>query len=428
MKHFLKRVVISCLTFEAAWLLRRFKPTIVAVTGSVGKTSTKDAIYAAVKNTISTRKSEKSFNSDIGVPLTVLGLPNTNHAIGWLKNLIDGFFIALFSKEYPAVLILETGIDRPGDMDRLTKWLKPNIAVVTKLPSIPAHLEYFSSPQAVADEKMKLVFALNPEGTFIYNADDEIIAKYLPEVLPRKLSFSRYIDSDFRGDRDITLYADDIPIGMEYTLSHSGQSATVKIMGSLGDQHVYSSAAAVAVASVLGVTLPLAVEELKNLVPAPGRMRILPGIKQTTIIDDTYNSSPVAVESALMNLKETKAVRRIAVLGDMLELGQMSVLAHKKVGEQAARAVDVLLTVGVRSREIAAAALANGIKESNIFQFDSVEEAGRELQQMLAPGDLVLIKASQGIRSELIVEEVMAAPEQAQELLVRQDSLWLSKK
>ena len=112
MKSALKKIVVIILIKEAAWLLRRHKPTIIAITGSVGKTTTKDAIFAALKNSISTRKSEKSFNSEVGVPLTVLGLNNGwNNPLLWVKNIIDGFFIAAFSKSYPAVLVLEAGIE-----------------------------------------------------------------------------------------------------------------------------------------------------------------------------------------------------------------------------------------------------------------------------------------------------------------------------
>ena len=141
MKDLFKNIVVSILTLEAQILLRRTKPTIIAVTGSVGKTSTKDAIFSVLKNYRKTRKSEKSFNSEIGVPLSVLGLPNAwNNPVLWMWNIIEGFFIACFSRDYPEVLVLETGVDRQGDMKRLTAWLKPDIAVITRLPDVPVHV------------------------------------------------------------------------------------------------------------------------------------------------------------------------------------------------------------------------------------------------------------------------------------------------
>lgn len=428
MKSFLRSLVVTILVAEATVLLKRHKPKIIAVTGSVGKTSTKDAIYAAIRNNIFARKSEKSFNSDIGAPLTVLGLPNAwNNPIAWLRNLIEGCLVACFSRSYPEVLILEAGIDRPGDMDKLTPWIKPDIVVLTKLPAIPVHVEFFSSPEAVIEEKMKLVNALKPDGVLIYNHDDMVIQAQLPAVLQRKVGFGRYSDTDFTARADRTIYRDDWPIGMSFTLHRYGNDYEVIIQDTVGTQQVYSCSAAIAVADELSVPIEAAVTALSTLRVPAGRMRLIPGIKSTLIIDDTYNSSPVAVEQALASLKELSyAKRKIAVLGDMLELGKFSADAHKQIGLLVPGTAQVLFTVGVRARAIAEGAMAAGMSEKHIFQYDDVARAGRELQAILNPGDIVLVKASQGIRAERIVEEVMADPDHASELLVRQDKTWRS--
>lgn len=426
MKAFLKRLVVYITTKQAAWILRRHKPTIIAITGSVGKTTTKDAIYAAIKNSVHARKSEKSFNSDIGVPLTVLGLPNAwNNPFLWLKNIIDGFLLVGLSKTYPDVLVLETGIDRPGDMQALTKWLKPDIVVMTRLPAVPVHVEFFPSPEAVAAEKMHLAAALKPDGVFVYNHDDDIIKAHLDEVLQKRVGYSRYLTSDFTAGTDKTVYQDNLPVGTEFSLTHETEQAAIRIYGTVGTQQVYAGAAAVAVAKVLGIALEEAAAGLASLVPPPGRLRIIPGIKATTLIDDTYNASPIAMEQALQTLQELKyAKRKIAILGDMLELGRFSAEEHEKIGTRAAAVADLLITVGVRARGIAEAALIAGLPEEKILQYDNAKQAGRELQTLLQPGDMVLVKASQGIRAEKIVEEVMAHPEDAETLLVRQSTTW----
>lgn len=430
MKALFKSIIVKILIKEASWLLARHKPTIVAITGSVGKTTTKDAIYAAVKNSVSARKSEKSFNSDIGVPLTVLGLKNGwSNPFLWLKNIVDGAWIALFSKEYPAVLILEAGIDRPGDMEKLTRWVKPDIVVLTRLPSVPAHVEYFPTPEHVIREKMKLVEALNPDGTFIYNADDTAINAEVPGVLQRSLGFSRYLQSDYTGSHDQIVYQNERPVAYQFTVTHAGQPVTVKVDGTAGAQQVYACAAAVAVADVLGVSLETAALELSQQRSPNGRLRIIEGLKSTTILDDTYNSSPTACEQALQTLSEIKyAKRRIAVLGDMLELGRFSSEEHKRIGELAAKSADMLITIGVRSLKIAEGALEMGMPEEHILQYDDSEEAGRELQALLEAGDVVLVKASQGVRAEKVVEEIMAHPERASDLLVRQEEEWINLK
>lgn len=426
MKEFFKSIVVYILTKEAAILLRRRKPKIIAVVGSVGKTSTKDAIYAAIRNSVYARKSEKSFNSDLGVPLTVLGLPSGwNNPFMWIRNIVDGFFTAFFSQDYPAVLILETGIDRPGDMEKLTRWIQPDIVVLTRLPAVPVHVEYFTSPEAVVAEKMKLITALKSDGVLIYNHDDVIIQKQLPEVLQRKVGFARYLETDFTAREDRVVYNDDQPVGVEFELEHDGNSYKILINDTIGTQHVYSCSAAIAVANELNISLTEAVESLQDWSTPNGRMRVIPGIKASLLIDDTYNSSPIATEQALQALKELAySKRKIVVLGDMLELGKYSSDEHKRIGSLVPSVANVLFTVGIRARQIAEGALATGFDEKHVFQYDDVARAGRELQAFLRPGDAVLVKASQGIRAERIVEEVMANPERAGELLVRQETKW----
>ncbi len=429
MKNALKKVVVAVLTFEAKVLLRRTKPTIIAVTGSVGKTSTKDAIFSVLKNHRKTRKSQKSFNSEIGVPLSILGLPNAwDNPFSWLKNFFDGFIIAFFSRNYPEVLVLECGVDRPGDMAALTKWLSPDIVVMTRLPDVPVHVEFFGTPEAVVAEKMELLKALKPEGVFVYNHDDIKLQNAVKEVRQSAVGFSRYLPTHFTASSDAIVYHNDEPVGSTFTLTHLDESVPVKVMGSIGMQNAYTFAAAAAVAAQFDISLPEVAQSVLEHQSPQGRMRMISGIKGTLIIDDTYNSSPVAVEAALTSLSEIRgAKRKIAVIGDMLELGQFSSRAHEKVGEQVPKCADVLFTLGVRARKIAETAIEFGMHEKNVFQHEDTARAGRELQAFINPGDVILIKASQGIRAEKIVEEIMAHPETASQFLVRQDSSWKSR-
>ncbi len=411
---------------EARLLLSRKRPTIIAITGSVGKTTTKDAIYAAIKNSVRARKSEKSFNSDIGVPLTILGLPNAwNSPFGWIRNVIDGLFIACCTKDYPKVLVLETGIDAPGDMDHLTSWLKPDIAVITRLPDVPVHVEHFKNPAEVIREKMKLVAALRPDGVVVYNHDDVIIQAQLPEIRQRSVGYSRDLPASVMASKDQVVYHTGIPTGMKFYIKTETETGAIDIPGTVGTQLMYSYTAAVAVAGVLDVSLSDALVGLSEATPPPGRMKLIPGLKGTTLIDDTYNSSPIAAEQALVALREVRAPgRKIAVLGDMLELGKFSNDEHVRIGRLAGEVVDVLYTVGIRSQKIAHGALLAQLPESSIMQFEDAETAGKALQNLLQSGDVVLIKGSQGMRLECVVEEVMANPEQAEQLLVRQDPDW----
>jgi len=426
MKNFLKSLIVTILTFEAKLLLRRTQPKIVAVTGNVGKTSTKDAIYHVLAKHVRARKSQKSYNSEIGVPLSVLGLDNAwSNPFLWLKNIFDGMIVALFPGDYPKVLVLEMGVDRPGDMKRLTSWIKPDIVVLTRLPEVPVHVEYFSSAEEVIAEKLQLVHALKSDGILIYNQDDEKIRDATETVRQQCIGYSRYSQSPFMASGDEVLYENGLPTGMKLTITHIHDSAEFKIFGSLGVHYCYTLAAAAAVASQFDISLSEAANDIENYIPPPGRMRLIEGIKDTFIIDDTYNSSPTACERALSSLYElTGFKRKIAVLGDMLELGQYSMQAHEKVGEQVADGADLLITVGVRARGIAEGALEHGFGEEKILQFDDSVRAGRELQNLIQPGDVILIKGSQSIRMEKMVEEIMAHPEKAAEMLVRQSAIW----
>ncbi len=426
MKSFFKQIVIKVLTIAARITLYRHNPTIIAVTGSVGKTATKDAIYAAIRPYRRIRKNEKSFNSEIGVPLTILGLPNGwNSMVRWLVICTHAYAIALFSRDYPELIVLEAGVDSPGDMDNLTKWLKPHMVVLTRLPDVPVHVEHFSSPEAVVQEKLLLVKALLENGVLVANFDDLQIQNAAKSVTQKVVGYARYTDTDYIIRKDRTAYYDDQPTGIVFSLHHKDHEYEVQVQQSIGMQLVYVYTAAIAVAAQFEVSETEAIEALKTHISPPGRMRLLKGIKDSVLIDDTYNSSPVAAESALQTLGELKyAKRKIAVLGDMLELGNYSIEQHRRIGSLVPGRADILITLGVRSYETAAAALEAGLSEKCIFQYDDVDRAGRELQNMLQPGDAVLVKGSQAVRAERVVEEVMQEPELASELLVRQDVEW----
>lgn len=429
MKEIFKRIIVAILTFEARMLIKRTKPTIIAITGNVGKTSTKDAIFSVLKHTQSTRKSEKSFNSEIGVPLTVLGLDNAwSNPFLWFKNILDGFLLIFFHKGYPEVLVLEMGVDRPGDMAKLCSWIRPDVVVLTRLPEVPTHVEYFSSPEAVVQEKMTLARALKPDGILVYNHDDETIRREIENIRQKAIGFSRYSLSHFTASGDNVIYKDGIPYGVEFAITHLDTVVRVTVEGSLGVQHAYNFAAAMAVGVIFDVTPQVAAAHLSEYTTPPGRMRVIEGLKGTLIIDDTYNSSPTAAERALLTLKELRGhKRKIAVLGDMLELGQFSVNEHEKLGALAASCCGMLVTVGVRARKIADGALENGLSEKHIYQYETAEQASTELQTMMREGDMILVKASQGVRGERIVEEIMADPSQAPDLLVRQGAAWRRK-
>lgn len=428
MYPWLRATVVAILTFEAQLVLKRFQPKIIAVTGSAGKTSTKDAIFCVLSDGRHVRKSEKSYNSELGVPLTILGLESGwGSPWRWFVNALKGAWVVIGSEAYPKWLVLEVGADRPGDIRRIAKWLQPDIAVITSIPDIPVHVEYFNSPQSLANEKKRLAEHMKHDGLLVINGDDVHTKNILKEHEANAVSFGFEGQNAFVA-RDMGIqYEDKRPIGMHFYSEHSGSRHDVTLLGALGKPRVYAALATLAVAEAAGVPQEAAVEALRQWEPPPGRMRIIEGLKGSIIIDDTYNSSPAAAHSALEVVKDIKGFKKkIALLGDMLELGRFSKEAHIEVGRHAAKCVTMLCTIGLRARAIAETALDNGIPETHVRQYEQGESAraGKELETILDKNTLVLIKGSQSMRMEKAVEEIMSDPAHAAEFLVRQDADW----
>lgn len=438
MRTFIKNTVIWLLRVEAKAVLKKYKPKVVAVTGSVGKTSAKDAIFAVLAASgARVRKSEKSFNSEIGLPLTVLGVPNAwRNPLHWLQNILDGLFLIVFEAQYPEWLVLEVGADRPGDISSLVGWLPVDVAVITRLPEVPVHVEFFVSADAVAQEKAALIDCIKPGGTLLLFADDERTLKLehrLPAPDAKVMTFGFGGRAEVRGthfevlrERDLTGRVEGgVAVGMRGGIQVGCRELPVELKGAVGAHAFLPLIAAAAVGQALGLEHEDIAEGLGGYKPPPGRMRLLPGIKHTLVVDDTYNASPAAAAAALEALQLLSGKgRRVAALADMMELGRHSVEEHRKLGVLAARMCDVLVTVGFRARDTAQAALDQGLHEQHVFQYEDSRQAGRELQNILQEGDVVLCKGSQSMRMERVVEEVMQEPERAGELLVRQDVEW----
>jgi UDP-N-acetylmuramoyl-tripeptide--D-alanyl-D-alanine ligase len=431
MKEILKKIISTLIQAEASLILKKYKPKIVAVTGNVGKTSTKDAIYSVISKSFYTRKSEKSFNSDIGVPLTILGCSNAwSNPIKWLGNLWHGLALIIFKKSYPEWLVLEVGADRPGDIKKIAKWLKPDVVVVTKFAEIPVHIEYFKSRDEIIAEKGNLVDALKHDGILILNSDDADVFAFKNKTTNKIITYGLLGDANVRAT-NYSIYHSEVtgePFGIYFKVEYEGNCLPVRIIGTLGQNNIYSSLAALAVGIGLNINLVDAVEDVSKYTTPRGRMSLIKGIKGSTIIDDTYNSSPVAIKSALDTLKEIKTKnRRIAILGDMMELGKHTVPAHKEAGIFAATSCDLLVTVGLRSRTLAESAIDTGLDEDSVLQFDESVEAGEYIKSIIKEGDIILVKGSQSTRMEKIVKEIMAEPFSAPDLLVRQEEEWLAR-
>lgn len=431
-KEILKKIIVKILELEARIVLFKYKPKIIAVTGSVGKTSTKDIIFHIIQEHKYAHKSRKSYNSELGVPLTILmGETGWNNPLVWLKNILQGLQLIILKNHYPQLLVLETGVDRPGDMKCLTEWIKPDIAVFTKFNDIPPHVEFFKNSEEVYKEKWHLAKAVKKNGYIIVNGDDKNIAPFLETVEDRYVIRFGFSDGvDIRASNKHVKYMEDkneSPIGITFKLDADGHSLPITIYHTIGEGYIYSALAALSVAQALDINYVAASSNFNEFIPPPGRMRIIEGINESTIIDDSYNSSPDAVLFSLKTLKDISSTgRKILVLGDMLELGSQTIDAHKEIGHHLDRSISHLYLVGPRARHITEEK-KGGLKPNQIHMFSDAISASEDLQERIQKGDLVLVKGSQGVRLEKVVERIMAHPEQKEQLLVRQEKEWANR-
>jgi UDP-N-acetylmuramoyl-tripeptide--D-alanyl-D-alanine ligase len=414
MKIILKRF----LRFITALIIKKYQPLIIAVTGSVGKTSTKDGIYTAFSNFFNIRKSEGNLNTEFGAPLVFLKINKSGETLKeWIIILLKGLWlIILRDKNYPEIVVVELAADKPGDMDYFAQFISPDVAVVTAIGEIPVHIEFYKSPKEVAKEKEKMVKALKKEGTAVLNIDDLHVSSM--ETKSNKITFG------FKKEADVLIkhFKTESFKGSSLVLEYKGKDFPIFLSSCIGDSFAYIAASIFAV----GVTLHINPEKLPKMIekirPAKGRLTVIKGIKNTTILDGSYNASPTSMMSALRALKELDGKRKIVILGDMLELGKFSSEEHRKVGKFAKEVADYIIAVGTWSEEIKKAASQDNSK--NVFAFKKSEDVIKKLEEVVREEDVILIKGSQGVRTEKIVFSIMRDPERADELLVRQNSYW----
>jgi len=413
-------------------ILAKYKPKIIGITGSVGKTSTKEAVYTVLKGKFNVRRNTKNYNNEIGLPLTIIGSDSPGKSIfGWSEVFFKALKLILFKDEnYPKILILEMGVDQPGDMKYLMSITKCDIGIVTLISH--SHEEFFEDVKEIQKEKGMLVENLKPGGWTILNFDDELTRELAKKSKVKVLSYGFKEGAAVRAQELVFSFEKtkeiDNLLGISFKLNYNGSFVPVLLPQVIGYNSIYAALAAAVVGVIMEMNLVEISKALRGFDSPNGRMNLIDGIKHTLIIDDTYNSSPASAMSALDIISKipiAKEERRFAVLGDMLELGRYSEEGHREVGRYVAKSgVNKLIAVGERARDIARSAEEAGMLRDNIFEYTDITEAGRFIQQRILHGDLILVKGSQGMRMEKIVKEIMAEPLRAGELLVRQDTSW----
>lgn len=422
----MKILLQKILDAQVKAVLKKYRPKVVGITGSFGKTSTKEAAALVVGAKYSVGKSEKNLNNAYGIPLAVLGARDPlGSSFGWMRVVLRGFRLMLLrDRQYPEVLVLEMGADRPGDIVHLTTLVPCDVGLITSIGV--SHLEYFESAEQLQAEKAVIVSHLGKDGVAVLNRDDALSFAQKGHTMARVLTYGEHSDATVQM-RSVMYRYDTESFGLHFKLSSGGSTVPVHIHQALGAPALQAAISAASVGVALGIDLVTIAEALSSYRALPGRLTYIEGIKGTHLIDDTYNASPEAALAAIDVLVgfDTGGARW-AVLGDMLELGSVSESEHRRVGDYlAGKPVDYLVVVGERSVDMMHAACKAGFEEDKVFHFDTSAEAGRFLQDRIKQADVVLVKGSQGVRMEKIVKEIMAEPQRAGELLCRQDSTWV---
>jgi UDP-N-acetylmuramoyl-tripeptide--D-alanyl-D-alanine ligase len=366
---------LSALQNVAGWARKRWNGEVVGVTGSAGKTTTKNVIAEMLAVGRRTAKNEGNLNNHIGLPLSLLRLDETAE-----------------------VAVLEMGMNHAGEIRTLANIAGPNTGVVTNVGY--AHIENFESIEGIASAKQELVESLGENGTAVLNADDPRVAA-MARVHPGKMIlYGQSADANIRGEE------------VEFTANGSRfRVRSTKFETQLTGRHnVLNVLAGIAVGGVYGIEPQRLVEPVARLVPEKMRGQRFEH-QGITIFDDCYNSNPDAVRAMLDVLRDTPAKRRIAVLGEMLELGRWAEPLHRDVGDYASRCgIDVLVGIRGAACFILDAAIRAGLRASAAFFFEGPDEAGRFLRTIAQPGDAILFKGSRGVHVEQALRQ-FSAPE-----------------
>ncbi len=347
----------------------------VGITGSHGKTTAKEAAAGALGARYRVLRSPASFNNELGVPLTFLSA-EASHEVAVIEL---GFYVA-------------------GEIADLCALVRPRVGIVIGIPDRPPHFSRTPSLEAIAAGKAELIEALPEDGVALLNGDDPRARSLAPRTRARVVLFGEGEDSPLRA----TSFEDGGLAGTRFRVRWEGQEATVHVP--LPGRHLVSCAlAGVGAAVMLGVPLEEAAVGVETMERPAHRMSVRRGAG-VTVIDDSYNASPAAVHAALVVLRDS-GTRRVAVLGDMLELGTMSADAHEDAGRDAAEATDVLIGVGDLAATIVAAAEDAGLRETH--RAADAADALLQLRRLLRPGDTVLIKGSRALALDRLADALV---------------------
>lgn len=416
MKQFARSIVVSILGWQVRRLQKKHNFKTVAVAGSIGKTSTKFAIAQLLSEQYRVRWQQGNYNDLASVPLVFFdqSLPSLFNPFAWLAVFVRCEIT--LHKPYPYdVVVVEVGTDGPGQIVAFKRYLKIDLAVLTAIT--PEHMEYFKDLDDVAKEELSVV---QYSRSILINTD--FVAQEYRSLVPEATTYAVEATADYMAQN--TAFTND---GVTFDVHKDDAFLLTATHANVSTAGVSSLMAAIAVSDGFGMDQQTIAAGLSKVTAVSGRLQLLPGINGSTIIDDTYNSSPEAAQAALQTLYRIAAPQKIALLGAMNELGDHSQEAHESLGELCDPSqLDELVTLGPDANEyLAAVAESKGCK---VTRCNTPQEAGEHILGVTKPGALILAKGSQNkVYAEEAIKLLLANPSDA-EKLVRQSPAWLKKK
>lgn len=416
MKRFLKEIVISILARQVRLLRKKHQFKVIGVVGGIGKTSTKLAIAESLSKTLRVRYQKGNYNHLVSVPLIFFDhpMPSLFNPFAWIKIFIDN--AKQIRSEYPVdLVVVEVGTDRLGEIAAFEKYLKLDYAVVTAI--VPEHMEYFNDMQTVANEELSVA---GYSEKLIYNAD--LVAEEYRQPLRDAISYGRQQPADYRLANILRTTG-----GFECDIKHAGEIFLHFNLEGISEVQLYSALAAAVVGSELGLNPAQILDGIAAITPVSGRLRQLRGINNSLIIDDTYNAIPDAVKAGLEMLQGLEAPQKVAILGNMNQLGATSAQTHTEIGELCDSAgLDLVITIGPDANAYLAPAAAS--KGCAVKSFNTPYKAGEYLQSKIEQGAILFAKGSQDkVFAEEAIKLLLADPEDVSKL-VRQSKYWLKRK
>lgn len=369
--------VVKAIQKLAAYKRSLYDIPVIGVTGSVGKTSTKDIIASVMSRKYKTLKTEGNYNNEIGLPLTILKL-----------------------KDHKAAVI-EMGMSALGEISLLTKIAKPTTAVITIIGS--SHIGELGSRENILKAKLEILEGLDTKGSLIVNNDNDLLYKWNKENNDNHKHITYGIENKSM------LMAQNIKVEKEsssFEINYYGKTYSVVVP--VGGQHfIYNSLCAICVGLEYGIDLEEIIKGISDFKLTKRRMEVIKNTNNVTIINDSYNASYESMKAALEYINKIGASKKIAVLGDVLELGEFSKQMHEKIGEEVVKNnIDILVTVGTEAEHIFNKAIELGMNSKDVYHFDNNNDASDLIKQLANDGDIVLVKASNGMHFDEIVENI----------------------